>query len=391
MSRLFPSDQFDFGSLLSPAEQAAILRLRATLDEHVRPIVNDYWSRDEFPEQIIPHLVGLEMMNPVELREAGEKPTELFTGFRTFELARCDASVSTFYNAVAGLYRTTVNLGGSPEQVAELDPKIQSFESFGVFCLTEAEHGSDIARGLATTAERDGDTWTINGSKRWIGGVFAANTLAIFARDLADGQVKCFLVPKDAPGVSYSKITGKFALKIMQNADIELVDVKVNEELRLQNVNNFADVAGLLRNMRSLVSWIACGAMAGAYEAALTYVMEREQFGKPIASFQLVQEKLARMLANVTAALSMTVRLTQQQQEGIFVDENSSMTKMQTSLLLRETVALAREVVGGNGIVVDYDVARFFADAEAIYSYEGTHEINALVVGRAITGIGSFK
>ena len=391
MTRLFASDQFDFGSLLSPAEQAAILRLRKTLDEHVRPLVNDYWQRDEFPEQIIPHLVDLDMMNPVELREAGETPTELFSGFRTFELARCDASVSTFYNAVAGLFRTTVNLGGSAEQVAKWDPLIQSFEMFGVFCLTEAEHGSDIARGLATTAERNGDTWTINGNKRWIGGVFAANTLAIFARDVADGQVKCFLVPKDAPGVSYSKITGKFALKIMQNADIDLVNVQVDDEMRLQNVNNFADVAGLLRNMRSLVSWIACGAMAGAYEAALKYVMEREQFGKPIASFQLIQEKLARMLSNLTASLSMTVRLTQQQQDGIFVDENSSMTKMQTCLMLRETVALAREVVGGNGIVVDYDVARFFADAEAIYSYEGTHEINALVVGRAITGIGSFK
>lgn len=391
MTTLYSSDQFDFASLLTPAEQAAILRLRATLDAHVRPIVNEYWSRDEFPMQIIPHLVDLDMMNPKEIRDAGQIPSELFVGFRTFELARCDASVSTFYNAVAGLYRTTVNLGGSPEQIAELDPKIQTFESFGVFCLTEAEHGSDIARGLATTAERHGDTWTINGSKRWIGGVFAANTLAIFARDVADGQVKGFLVPKDAPGVSYSKIEGKFALKIMQNADIELVDVKVSDSLRLQNVNSFADVARLLRSMRSLVSWIACGAMAGAYEAALKYVMEREQFGKPLASFQLVQEKLARMLANLTAALSMTVRLTQQQQDGVFVDENSSMTKMQTSLLLRETVALAREVAGGNGIVVDYDVARFFADAEAIYSYEGTHEINALVVGRAITGIGSFR
>jgi len=390
MTTLYPSDQFDFASLLSPAEQAAILRLRATLDAYVKPLVNDYWSRDEFPMEIIPHLVDLDMMNPKELRDAGEKPTELFTGFRTFELARCDASVSTFYNAVAGLFRTTVNLGGSAEQVAKWDPLIQSFELFGVFCLTEADHGSDIARGLATTAERNGDTWTINGDKRWIGGVFAANTLAIFARDVSDGQVKCFLVPKDAPGVSYSKITGKASLKIMQNADIKLVDVKVGEETRLQNINSFADVAGLLRNMRSLVSWIACGVMAGAYEAAVKYVTERQQFGKPIASFQLIQEKLARMLANLTAGLAMTVRLTQQQQEGVYVDESSSMCKMQTSLLLRETVALAREVVGGNGIVVDYDVARYFADAEAIYSYEGTHEINALVVGRAITGKGAF-
>lgn len=391
MPGLFPADQFDFGSLLSTPEQAAILRLRATLDEHVRPIVNEYWSRDSFPEQIIPKLVELGMMNPVEIQDAGAEPTQLFAGFRTYELARCDASISTFYNAVSGLFRTAVNLGGSPEQVAELDPKIQTFELFGVFCLTEADHGSDIARGLETSAKRDGDTWTINGSKRWIGGVFAANTLAIFARDVADGHVKCFLVPKNTPGVSYSKIEGKTALKIMQNADIVLDNVRVGDEVRLQNVNSFADVAGLLRNTRSDVSWIACGTMAGAYEAALKYVMQREQFGKPIASFQLVQEKLARMLANCTAALAMTVRLTQQQELGVYLDENSAMAKMQTSLLLRQTVALAREVVGGNGIVVDYDVARFFADAEAIYSYEGTHEINSLVVGRSITGIGSFK
>jgi glutaryl-CoA dehydrogenase len=191
--------------------------------------------------------------------------------------------------------------------------------------------------------------------------------------------------------VSYTKIMNKASLKMMQNADITLENVEVDDSTRLLNINSFADVAGLLRNMRSMVSWIACGVMAGAYEAAVRYTTERQQFGKPIASFQLIQEKLARMLANLTSGLAMTVRLTQQQQEGTFVDANSAMCKMQTSLLMRETVALAREVVGGNGIVVDYDVARFFADAEAIYSYEGTHEINALVVGRSITGVGSFK
>lgn len=391
MTTLYDCDVLDQASLLSPAERAAILRLRATLDEHVRPLVNDYWARDEFPEQVIPKLTGLKMMNPQEVIEAGEKPSDLFAGFRTFELARCDASMSTFYNAVAGLFRTTINLGGSPEQAAAMDPLVQNFELFGVFCLTEAEHGSDIAGGLATTAERNGDTWTINGNKRWIGGVWVADTLAIFARDKADGQVKCFLVPKNTPGVSYTKIMNKASLKMMQNADITLENVQVDDRTRLLNINSFADVARLLRNMRSMVSWIACGVMAGAYEAAVKYTTERQQFGKPIASFQLIQEKLARMLANLTSGLAMTVRLTQQQQEGTFVDANSAMCKMQTSLLMRETVALAREVVGGNGIVVDYDVARFFADAEAIYSYEGTHEINALVVGRSITGVGSFK
>lgn len=391
MTTLYTCDVLDQASLLTPAERAAILRLRATLDEHVRPLVNEYWARDEFPEQVIPKLTGLKMMNPQEIIDAGETPSDLFAGFRTFELARCDASMSTFYNAVAGLFRTTINLGGSPEQAAAMDPLVQNFELFGVFCLTEAEHGSDIAGGLATTAERNGDTWTINGNKRWIGGVWVADTLAIFARDVADNQVKCFLVPKNAPGVSYAKIMNKASLKMMQNADITLDNVQVDDSTRLLNINSFADVAGLLRNMRSMVSWIACGVMAGAYEAAVKYTTERQQFGKPIASFQLIQEKLARMLANLTSGLAMTVRLTQQQQEGTFVDANSAMCKMQTSLLMRETVALAREVVGGNGIVVDYDVARFFADAEAIYSYEGTHEINALVVGRSITGVGSFK
>lgn len=391
MTTLYECDVLDQASLLTPAERSALLRLRKVLDTDVRPLVNEYWSRDEFPEQVIPKLTGLNMMNPQEIIDAGETPSELFAGFRTFELARCDASMSTFYNAVAGLFRTTVNLGGSPEQAAAMDPLIQSFELFGVFCLTEAEHGSDIAGGLATTAERSGDTWIINGNKRWIGGVWVADTLAIFARDVADNQVKCFLVPKNTPGVSYTKIMNKASLKMMQNADITLENVRVDDSTRLLNINSFADVAGLLRQMRSLVSWIACGVMAGAYEAAVKYTLKRQQFGKPIASFQLIQEKLARMLANLTSALAMTVRLTQQQQDGVFIDANSSMCKMQTSLLMRETVALAREVVGGNGIVVDYDVARFFADAEAIYSYEGTHEINALIVGRSITGIGSFK
>ena len=188
-----------------------------------------------------------------------------------------------------------------------------------------------------------------------------------------------------------SKIERKTSLRIMQNADIELLDVKVPASARLANINSFADVAACLRNMRSDVAWIAAGASAGAYEAALKYVTERHQFGKPLASFQLIQEKLATMLTNVTASLAMVVSLTQAQDEGIYKDENSAMAKMFTARMLRETAALAREVCGGNGIVLDYDVARFHADAEAIYSYEGTDEINALILGRAITGIGAFR
>ncbi|GAA1495115.1 acyl-CoA dehydrogenase family protein [Paeniglutamicibacter kerguelensis] len=395
MSAFYPSDQLGFAGLLSDAERAALLRLRTALDEHVRPVVNEYWERGEFPEQITGPLVGLDLMEPAEVLAAGEKVRGLFAGFRNFELARIDASVATFYNAQSGLFRTTVNLGGSEEQAAALDPKISSYDLRGVFALTEPEHGSDIAGGLETSAsfedDERGGSWVINGSKRWIGGAAQADVLAVFARDTADGQVKCFLVPADAPGVTLSKIERKASLRIMQNADIDLADVRVPDSARLARINSFADVAACLRNMRSDVAWIATGAAAGAYEAALKYVSERKQFGKPLASFQLIQEKLAQMLSNVTACLGMVVRLTEQQDQGLYKDESSAMAKMFTARMLRETVALAREICGGNGIVLDYDVARFHADAEAIYSYEGTHEINALIVGRAVTGIGAFR
>ena len=388
MSELYPDcDPYGIADRLTEAERAPILRLRTVLESEIKPLVAEYWEKGEFPYQIAPSLYGLNLMTPDEIDGA---PRSLYHGFRIFELARTDASMATFYTAQAGLFRTTCRVGASPEQFADLDPKITSFETKGVFCLTEPDHGSDIAGGLATTAERQGDEWIINGAKRWIGGAFTADYLAVFARDVADGQVKAFLVDREAPGVTLEKIYGKTALRMMQNADISLENVRVPEAQRLQNCNSFKDVAAMLRVMRSDVAWIATGIQAGAYEAALRYVRSREQFGKSLGSFQLVQEKLARMLGNVTASLSMVSDLAEKQDRGEYRDEDSALAKMWISLHMRETVALAREVVGGNGITLATDVARFHADAEAVYSYEGTHEINALVVGRSITGKSAF-
>jgi len=389
------SDFYGFRGLLSDAESAALARLRSILEKHVAPVVDDYWERGEFPEQIVAPLIEADLMNPAEVRDAGQRPSGLYAGFRNFELGRIDASVATYYNAQSGLFRTTVALGGSDEQVAELDPKITSFGYKGVFALTEPEHGSDIAGGLSTSAQhqrRDGqDGWVITGAKRWIGGAGQADALAVFARDHSDKQVKCFLVPADAPGVKISKILGKTSLRIMQNADIELTDVWVPATARLAKINSFTDVAACLRNMRSDVAWIATGVCFGAYESARDYVAGRSQFGKPLGSFQLIQEKLAHMLSNATACLAMVVRLTQQQDAGVYRDENSAMAKMFTARILRETTALAREVCGGNGILLENKVARHHADAEAIYSYEGTHEINSLIIGRVITGTSAFR
>jgi glutaryl-CoA dehydrogenase len=378
---LYSCDQYRFADLLTDAERAALHKLREVLDTQVRPVLDGYWERGEFPTQVLPDLIALDLM---------AHPGALYAGFRNFELARTDASVATMYNAQSGLFRATVRYGGSPAQAAELDPRVRSFALTGVFALTEPDSGSDIARGLATTAHRDGDTWVIDGAKRWIGGADAVDVLAVFARDVADGQVKAFLVPRTTLGVRLTKIPGKTSLRMMQNFDVALENVRVDDAARLGNVTSFRDVAGLLRRMRSDVAWIACGVQAGAYEAALRYTGERSQFGRPVAGFQLVQEKLARMLANLTASLGLVVRLTQLQEQGVYRDEDSALAKMATSLHMRETVALAREVVGGNGITLATDVARFHADAEAVYSYEGTHEINALVVGRSVTGLSAF-
>ncbi|WP_432398386.1 acyl-CoA dehydrogenase family protein [Pseudarthrobacter sp. L19] len=387
-------DYYDAEALLTDAERRVLGRLRTFLDEQARPLLADYWERGDFPDQLTGPLIDLDLMEPAEVTGPpgpGHTPARgIYHGFRIFELARTDASLATFYTAQAGLFRTAITVGASPEQRAEWLPRVLDFSLKGVFSLTEPEHGSDIAGGLATSARRDGGSWILNGAKRWIGGALTADVLAVFARDEADGQVKGFLVDRQAEGVTLEKIHGKASLRMMQNAHIALADVRVPESMRLHNVNSFRDVASMLRMMRSDVAWIATGTAAGAFEAALRYVTERQQFGRPLGSFQLVQEKLARMLGNVTSALSLVVRLTEQQDRGVYRDQDSALAKMQTSLLMRQTVALAREVVGGNGITLAADVARFHADAEAIYSYEGTHDINALIIGRALTGHSAF-
>ncbi|QCP00235.1 glutaryl-CoA dehydrogenase [Arthrobacter sp. 24S4-2] len=384
-------DYYDAESLLTGEERRVLGRLRSFLDREAQPLLAEYWERGEFPQQLAQPLIDLDLMEPAVLTGPGSSPARgIYQGFRIFELARTDASLATWYTAQAGLFRTAIRVGASAEQQAEWMPKVIGFTLKGVFSLTEPESGSDIAGGLSTIARRQGDSWILDGAKRWIGGAATADVLAVFARDVADGQVKAFLVDREADGVTLEKIHGKTALRMMQNAHITLDGVRVPESMRLHDVNSFRDVAAMLRAMRSDVAWIATGIQAGAFEAALRYVTERRQFGRQLGSFQLVQEKLARMLGNVTASLSLVVRLTEQQTKGIYRDQDSALAKMQTSLLMRETVALAREVVGGNGITLESDVARFHADAEAVYSYEGTHEINALIVGRALTGESAF-
>ena len=384
------TDLFGYAAGLTPAEAGKLAQLRALLEERARPHLAQWWEDATCPEHLREEIAALRLEDDETLIGADGAPRPFYIGFRHFELARFDMSIGTLYGGQVGMFRTLIRQGGSAEQVARWDPDIPSFRLTGCFSLTEPDHGSDVARGLETTAVREGDTWRITGRKRWIGNAAISDVLVVIARDAADGQAKAFVVPRTAPGVSVRDIGGKIALRMVRNGDIELADVRVPEADRLQGIDSFADLASILADLRFVVAWNAAGLQAGAYEAALRRAMGRTQFGRPIAGFQLVQEKLARMLGNATATLAMAVRLTELRGTGGAEEAHAALTKMWTADRARETVALAREVCGAEGIRVDSDVARFFADAEALYTFEGTHDINALLVGRAVTGLSAF-
>jgi len=389
-SKLYAADFWGYEQQLTDAERTVLQRLRRFLEEEAAPVINDYWERGETPLHLREGLAGLDLVDPAELRAAGETPRALFVGFRNYELSRTDSSLGILFGGQAGMFRTVVLDGGSPEQVAQWDDAIKDFSMTGCFALTEPDHGSDVARGLETTARFENGTWILNGAKRWIGNAALSAYIAVVAMDVADGQAKIFLARTDDPGVRLTKITGKTSVRMVNNSNIELTDVPVPDAYRLKRVNSFADINRIFRTLRPDVVWNAAGLQAGVYEAALAYAKQREQFGKPIASFQLIQEKLTRMLGNASASLSVAVRISELQERGECRDEDAALAKMWVCDRMRETVALGREIGGGNGIVLDYNLARFFADAESLYTFEGTREVNALIVGRSITGISAF-
>jgi glutaryl-CoA dehydrogenase len=384
------SDFYGYESLLTDREKSFIADLRAYLETDVKPIVNEHWEKAEFPASIIPGLHGL---GTIGLGYEETRPFEnsaVFRGWVALELSRVDASVSTYVGVQNGLALGAVAITGSPEQRAEWLPKLASGEVLSAFALTEPLSGSDSARGLRTIATRDGDNWVLNGSKRWIGNATFSDMTIVWARSAEDDQVKGFMVPTSTPGYTATKMEGKQSLRMVQNADIALENVVVPESLRLQNANSFKDTAAVLRQTRAEVAWSAIGVAVGAYEAALRYATERTQFGKPLAAHQLVQDLLVKSVGNITASIALCTRASEMLDRGEQLDEHSALAKAYATSRMRETVAWSREILGGNGILIDYDVARFFADAEALYSYEGTREMNTLIVGRSITGHAAF-
>src|SRR4051812_5767182 len=385
------SDFYQLVDVLTAEEKAIVKKVRTYMETKVQPIINKYWSDDAFPFELLPSFkeLGLGGLGFEGYGCAGGSQ-KLF-GFVAMEIARVDASFCTFWGVHSGLAMGSIYIDGSEEQKQKWLPPMARFEKIGCFGLTEPLVGSGASGGLLTTAKREGDTWVLNGEKRWIGNAPWCDVSIIWARDVADNQVKGFIVEnKTTPGFSVEKIQNKIALKVVQNGHITLKDVRVPEANRLQGGNSFRDTAKVLKMTRYAVAWMATGCAMGAYEAALKYAQERQQFGKPIASFQLVQDLLARMIENITASQCLIVRQAALHAEGKLNDAQAALAKAFCTAKCRETVAWAREILGGNGIVADYQVARFFTDCEALYSYEGTFQMQNLIVGKAITGFSAF-
>jgi glutaryl-CoA dehydrogenase len=385
-----PIDFYALELLLSDEDRRLLQAVRALGEKEVAPIINDHWTRASFPFEIVPALRELGTAGLPYTGYGCRGGSFLMDGMVAMELATADPSIATFHGVHSGLSMGSIYLCGSEEQKQRWLPAMARWEQIGAFGLTEPGVGSGAARGLTTTARRDGDEWVLNGQKKWIGNATFADLTVIWARDVDDGQVKGFVVEKDTPGFSTTKLEDKIALRVVQNALIDLVDVRVHEDNRLAGANSFRDTAKVLLMTRAGVAWMAIGCARGAYQHALAYAKQREQFGRPIAGFQLVQDLLVRMLANTTASAALCVRLSQLQDAGVAADEHASLAKAFCTVRMRETVGYARELMGGNGILLEHNVGRYVADAEAIYSYEGTREMNTLIVGRSITGQSAF-
>jgi glutaryl-CoA dehydrogenase len=383
------TDFYLMDELLTEQERSVRDKVRNFSDKEVIPIINDYWERAEFPFELVPKLAALGLAG-ADIKGYGcPGLSPVAAGLMALELARGDASVCTFFGVHSGLAMHAISLLGSEEQKQYWLPPMARMEKIGAFGLTEPDHGSD-AVALETRAHRVGNDYIINGAKRWIGNASFADVTVIWARD-DEGNVGGFLVEKGTPGFNTGIMTGKVAKRAVWQTDITLNDVHVPVENRLALSRSFKDTALVLTATRSGVAWEAVGHAVAAYEIALTYAKERIQFSKPLASFQIIQNKLAAMLANVTTMQLLCLRLSQLEAEGKMTAAMASLAKMNNARLAREVVADAREMLGGNGILLEYHIARHHADIEAVFTYEGTDTIQSLIVGRELTGMQAFS
>ncbi len=382
----FPdADVLDVVSLLPDHEKRQLLKIRQHLQDNVRKQIIEYWNRDEFAFDMLPGLAELGLGGL-----AVQDCSWLYRGLVYAEVARVDASLC----ALVGIHNELIvgmidQLGSGAQRQQWLD-KLRDFQAIGSFAMTEPNHGSDIAGGMETTATKVANGWVIDGQKRWIGAGTFADFALVWARDTEDHKIKGFLVRMDLPGVNAKKITNKVGLRVMQNADLTFDHVEINDADALPGAEKFEAANQMLRNSRVWVGWQALGAQLHAFDVARDYALDRQQFGQPLAKFQLVQQDLAEMISNASACMALMSQVARLQEDGTVDMVHAAMGKSTGSRMLRDSVARARNILGGNGIISTYEAAKIFTDAEVIHTYEGTYEINSLIVARAVTGVSAF-
>lgn len=389
------SDYFMVDDFLSEDERIIRKKVRNFVETDLLPVINDYWDRAEFPFALVPKIAALGIIGTTIEGYGCPGMSRLAAGMVAMEMARGDGSINTFIGVQSGLAMGTINTLGSDEQKQRWLPGMAKLEKIGAFGLTEPDHGSDSV-GLETSARRDGDHYVLNGRKRWIGNASFADVVVLWARDEADGKVKGFILEKNDDGTypagyRAEVITGKIGKRAILQPDITIENLRIPAENKLREANSFRDVTRVLTATRAGASWESVGHGIAAYEAAVKYAKERVQFGKPIASYQLVQNKLANMLAELTAMQLICFRLATLADQGKMTGPMASLAKMHTAQKARWICQEARDILGGNGLLLENHVARHMTDMEVVHTYEGTDSIQSLLIGRDITGISAFS
>jgi len=365
------------------------LATRRFVDTEVLPVINRYWEAAELPWPLLRRLPELGLLGEDIAGYGCPGMTPLARGLVNMELHRGDGSLGTFLGVQSGLAMKSIALLGSDAQKERWLPTMARLDAVGAFALTEPMHGSGSV-SLETRARRDGSDWVLDGAKRWIGNGSIADVIVVWARSDQDGEVKGFLVEKGTPGFQANTMDGKGAARAIWQADILLEGVRVTEEARLPGANRFRDAGRVLITTRTTCAWAALGHAVAAYDTALTYAKQRRQFGRPLCSFQIVQDRLVRMLAEVTGMQLYCMQLARLEVNGRLTDTIAGLAKLNNTRKARQVIADARDLLGGNGILLENHIIRHMGDIEVIHTYEGTETMQTLIVGRDITGVGAF-
>ena len=352
--------------------------------------IDGHWDRAEYPLDLVARAGELDLLTDGLEVPGHAVMSPLAAGLVAMEISRADGSMAAAAAVQGGLVLRALVHCASPEQKERYLEPVARGTLPGGFALTEPLHGSDSV-SLETSARPDAaGGWVLNGAKKWIGNGAAGGITIVWARDTEDGQVKGFVVEQSTPGYEAEVITGKGALRAIHQAEITLTDVRVGDDARLPGVATFKDAARVLVATRVNVGWSALGHATAMFEAALAYARQREQFGKPLGAHQMVQERLAQMLDEVTAMQTRCVAVARLQAAGRLRDEQASLLKYACTRGARRVAQIARDMLGGNGILLEHRVMRHFADVEALHTYEGTESVQALILGRDLTGMSAF-